>query len=286
MKKVFEVDGAQYAVVKPTGQQSQQAQLVYNRTFRQAVKPEDGKGGAIVRPALESVLREQKLWDDTRQAEYDGIQKRLAEGERRLKKGGFKLSEARELAAQMRRDREGLRRLLADRNALDLTTAEAQAENARFEFLVSACTVDGKHGKPVWKSVDDYQAAADTPLAQKAAQQMANLVYGLDDDWDKKLPENEFLVKYGFMDAKLRWVNADGHLTDSQGRLIDEQGRYVDADGNFVDIDGNPLTAEGEYKVEFSPFVDDSGAPVAPKAAADTPGHAAEVYVPAPAAQV
>lgn len=270
-KKVFEVevDGAKVklACLRPTHQVRQQSQLVYSRVFRAAVRPEDGGKGAIVREALESVLREQGLWNDAKEAELKRLSKKLADAEKRLAKGGMKMSEARALAVQMRRDRNAVRDLLAGRNSLDANTAEAQAENARFNYLVAACTVhaDGvKAGSAYWKDEEAYVNCPkeQSEAADQAARLMAELVYGLEDGFERKLPENRFLLKYKQCDDKLRLVDKDGHLVDADGRRVNEFFQYVDANGDPVDADGTPLTADGEYKVDFEPFTDDDGLPI------------------------
>lgn len=267
-KKVFdvEVDGkpVKLAVKRPDHKTQQAAQMVYNRAFREAVKPSDGKSGAIVRASLESVLRDQKLWDDAKQAQFNKLNQGLLEGERKLAKGGIKAKEAREVAIQMRRDRWDLRQLLTERNSLDLYTAEAQAENARFNYIVSACTVYSDTGKPFWKSEDDYLANGNEEVAIKAASTMGNLVYNLDEQFETKLPENSFLLKYGFCNKELHLVNQAGELVDAQGRRVDEKGRLINDKGELVDAEGNLLTEDGDYKFEFSPFLDDDGVALPP----------------------
>jgi hypothetical protein len=254
----------QLAVLRPTHKVQQQAQLVYNRAFREAVKPADGKSGAIVRGALDAILRDQKLWDDAKSKRYEELAGALLEGEKKLAKGRIKVAEARAIAIQMRRDRYELQQLLASRNELDLNTAEAQAENARFNYLVSACTVYADTGKPYWQSEDEYLGSAEDEVAGKAASLLGSLLYNLEDDFAKKLPENSFLLKYGYVNQKLHLVDKKGRTIDAEGRLVDEKGRLINEQGELIDRDGNLLTESGEYKVDFEPFLDEDGKPVEP----------------------
>jgi len=257
-KKTFEVelDGkkVEIAVLRPNHKVMQQASLVYNREFRKAVE-----AGLLVRQKIEQVLREQNLWDDTKQKKYEELLKSLLNGEKKLAAGGIKLSEGRAIAIQMRKDRLELRLLTAERNELDQHTAEAQAEQARFNYLVAACTVYGDTGKPYFKDADDYLSREGDPVVLPAAQNMGKLIYGLEDDYEHKLPENKFLLKYGFCREKdLHLVRkSDGRLIDMEGRLVDEKGRLVNEEGQLIDTEGNLLTENGEYKVEFTEFIDD-----------------------------
>ena len=113
----------------------------------------------------------------------------------------------------------------------------------------------------MYSGLEAYENS-DDKVALVGAQNLAKFMYEFDDDFEKNLPENKFLLKYGFINDDLRPINKDGKLIDWEGRLIDEEGRYLDNDGNYVDIDGNPVTEEGEPVVEFSPFLDDDGKPV------------------------
>jgi hypothetical protein len=116
--------------------------------------------------------------------------------------------------------------------------------------------------EPYFKGYEDYLNKAADPVAVLAAQNLAAMLYGLESDYEEKLPENKFLKKYKFVNKDLRLVNEKGQLVDEENRLIDEKGRFINEAGQFVDKDGNLVDKDGEYLVEFSPFLDDSGKPV------------------------
>jgi hypothetical protein len=194
---------------------------------------------------------------------FSTLQAQILEGERKLAKGGISLSIAKDEALKMRKLREELRELIAVKTNLDTHTAEGQADNARFNYLVSACTVYNDSKKPYFSSYEDYNSKSGTDLvAGLAAQNLAGMLYGLDSDYEEKLPENKFLKQYKFVDDKLRLVNKQGQLVDSEGRLIDEDGRFINEKGEFVDKDGNTVDKKGDYVIEFSPFLDDDGKPI------------------------
>jgi len=247
----------EYAVVSPKPSQGREAQKAYNTAFAEAV---DAK--ALLRKRLNTYMREQGLWSDEKETERDKLIARINELELSLQRGGIKLTEARDMAIEMRRVRLALRELLSESTELDTNTAEGQAENARFNQLVALCLVYNKTGEPVYKDIDDYLENGDSPVAFRGAQELANMMFQLDKNYDTNLPENKFLSKWKFVDEQLRLVNKDGHLIDTEGRLIDENGRYINDKGEFVDIDGNLLDDDGNYVVESSPFLDDDGNPI------------------------
>ena len=176
--------------------------------------------------------------------------------------GGFGLKEARTLAVKMRQLRDDMRDLISVRTSLDNHSAEGQADNARFNYLVSVCVVYNDSKQPYFSSMEDYLNRSTDPVGLLGAQNLANMMYGLDNDYERNLPENKFLQKYKFIDNDLRYVDKQGRLIDADGRLINEEGRYINDDGKFVDKFGNLIDDEGDYVVESEPFLDDEGNPV------------------------
>lgn len=246
-----------FLVRSPSLQDQKEATKIYNQAFTEALKSK-----AIVRAKLDDLLVDQGLWDETKQNKFTQLQSEILEGEKKLAKGGISLSKAKEEALNMKKRREELRELIAVKTNLDTHTAEGQADNARFNYLVSVCTVYQDSNKPYFSSYEDYNNRSTETVALLGAQNLANMLYGLENDYEQKLPENKFLKQYKFVDEKLRLINKDGKLVDTEGRLIDENGRFINEAGEFVDKNGNLVSSEGDYIVEFKPFLDDDGNPV------------------------
>ena len=247
----------EFLVRTPSLQDQREASKVYNQAFSDAIKAK-----AIVRAKIDEILKEQGLWDDGKQNEFDRLQQQILERERILAKGGISLNKAKSAALEIKKLRSEIRELISVKTSLDNNTAEGQADNARFNYLVSACTVYKDNNQPYFKSMEDYLDQSASIVALKGAQTLANMLYGLDNDYEYNLPENKFLKDYKFIDDKLRLINKDGHLVDEENRLIDENGRYVDNEGNFVDKFGYRIDKDGDYVVEAQPFLDDNGNPI------------------------
>lgn len=247
----------EFLLKSPTLGDQREAQKVYNQAFSDAVK-----SGCIVRARLDDLLKEQGLWDENKQIKFNTLQQQILDNEKSLSKGGISLKMAKEIAIKTKGLREEMRDLISVRTNLDNHTAEGQADNARFNYLISCCLVYSISKDKYFKNYEEYLSRASEPIAIKAAQVLANMLYGLDNDYEKKLPENKFLLKYKFVDEKLRLVNKDGKLVDVDGRLIDENGRFVNEKGEFVDKSGNLVDANGDYLTDFKPFIDDDGNPI------------------------
>lgn len=261
IKKEFTtvVDGQEIklCVVRPTANDRKESQKIYNTAFTDALK-----SGAVVRAKLDDIMEEQGLWDAEKQMRFDTIQREITDCEAQLEKGGIPLSAAKQVALKMRKLRAEFRDIISDKTALDTHSAEGQADNERFNYFVYACTFKEDGKTRYFKSYKEFMEAGDDVVSAVAASELANLLYGLDDNYEASLPENKFLKEYKFVDENLRFINKDGKYTDVDGRLVDELGRYIDEQGNYIDKFGNPLDAEGNLKVEFKPFTDDDGNPI------------------------
>lgn len=274
------VDGVEkeFLVRSPSLNDQREAQKVYNHAFTDAIKSK-----SVVRAKLDDLLQDQGLWSDEKQATFTSLQKELLDGEKRLAKGGFSVNEAKDLAIRMKAVRDEIRELISVRTSLDNHSAEGQADNARFNYLVSACVVYNDTKQPYFKDMEDYLNRAADAVSLAGAQNLANMLYGLDNNYESGLPENKFLKKYKFVDDKLRLIDKKGRLIDGENRLLDESGRFIDEQGNFVDKYGNRVDNDGEYVVDAQPFLDDNGNPILldePKN--DTIIPPAEVAAPAP----
>ena len=175
-KNVFKVEledgkSVELSLKTPNAQVTRKAQLEYNKSFAEAVKT-----GALLKAKLDSVLIEQGVWTEERQKQYDTLVANINTGEKSLAKGGIRLNAAKEIAIDMRGWRFELRQLISDRTELESNTAEGQAENARFNYLVASTLVYNDTGKPYFKDVDDYLNQSNDTVAITAAQKFANLI--------------------------------------------------------------------------------------------------------------
>lgn len=245
---------------RPGVKESKDAQIAYNKALKDALD-----SGAMLKAKLLDYVRQQGVWDDKKEAEYKRLVDEIRGSESALAKGGISLKAAKDLALKLKDTRVRFQSLIAERNSYDAASAESVADNARFNQLVVGCTLKADKTSQVWKSLEEYDKDGMEDWAVSAASKLANMLYGLDPDYEKNLPENKFLMQYKFANEKLELVNKDGHLVDEEGNLIDEEGYYVKyVEGKKVRItkDGQELDENNNVKVEFTPFLDDDGKPV------------------------
>lgn len=261
-KKVFtvkDVDGneVELCVIKPTAKTRVHSQLVFNKALREAID-----NGSILQRNLEDYAEKLGLWNKEKSDKVESIASRLREMEKKIlaEANAFaSKEEARDCAFEMRKLRWEMIDINRSKNDLYPYTCEAYAEDARMKYFVSQCTLDNTTGKPYWRSYEDYCEASETDAGHEAMIAYMELTYGdmgeIGADW----PESKFLVKYKYVDSKLRPIDKNGNLVDIEsGRRINENGQYVLDDGvTFCDRDGNPLDASGQYVVDTKEFVDE-----------------------------
>ena len=243
-------------VTRPSSKDLTDAQIVAGSVLRDGIK-----GGALMRSQLRDYMIENKTWSEEKEKQLEKLDTEIVESLTKLKKGGIKLSEGKGLALKVKANRMLKLLLESQRRQLDEYTAESQAENARFNYLVSTC-VKNDSNERVFSSLEDYNNRSSEPYAIESATKLASIIHGYDAEWESKLPENQFLITHKMVDKELRLVNKDGHYVTSDGKRIDENFNYVDENGNIIDENGVLLDSDGLPKVETLPFLDEDGNPV------------------------
>lgn len=260
-KRTFEVAGVTYAVRRPTVSEIRLANERRSQAFNQALRR-----GDLLREQLDTELRKRELWTDAREEEYQNLRKKVIDDRYRLEKGGIKLSEARDIALDMSDSRNAMVEMLGSRTDLDSNTCEGKADSARFNSLFASCLVYDETGEAYFSGgLDEYLEKQEDPIALQGATEFYYLLSG-NDALEEQLPETQFLKKFNFIDEQSRLIDKEGRLVARDGRHIDELGNYIEwqEDGSFVHVDINqrPVDKDGNFQVEFSPFLDDDGNPI------------------------
>lgn len=248
-------------VKRPNNNVLTEAQRVGAMAWTQCIKD-----GVMTKKELKAFMKQRDIWDEVKEKEEDKITSKIKKLEKDLylgtstKGAKMKLSKGRELAIEMRKARIELRNLIAERIGLEANTAESLSDNARFDFMVSKCTYH-PDGKRVYNSLDDYKNNAEDEVAFAAASALAEMMYSLDQGFEEKLPENQFLKRFKLVDESLSLIDKEGNLIDVGGEKIDEDGRYIDESGDYVDKEGNKVNKDGTYEFTVT-FLDDDGKPI------------------------
>jgi hypothetical protein len=88
---------------------------------------------------------------------------------------------------------------------------------------------------------------------RKAGVASAEVIYGVNTEFEKRLPENRWLKKYNFIDDDLNYIDR------KTGEKVDREGKTVKMLEEEVAKQINTL--QGEISEE-QPFLDEDGTPV------------------------
>jgi hypothetical protein len=207
--------------------------------------------GIITKKELSALMKKRGLWNETKDEEQEAITKDINSLEQKLYlecgKRESKKAEGKVLAIEIRKKRNELRDLISEKMSLEENTAEALADNSRFDFLVAHCTFHA-NGEMVYKDMDEYNSKSADEIAFAAASELASMMYAIDSDFEKNLPENKWLKNRELVNDELALVNGDNKRVDLEGRVIDESGYYLDDKGERVDKSGHRLSKDGFYE--------------------------------------
>ena len=219
------------------------------------------RDGIMTKKELEKFMKQQGIWDESKDSEQKTKIREIADLEKQLyiggKNGKLRASEGKDIAIQMRIKRNELRELISEKLSLEQNTSESISDNARFDFLVANSTFY-ENGQKVYNNLEEYKVKADSEIGFMAATTLASMLYSVDRDFEAKLPENKFLKMFNFVDDNLTLVNDKGELVDAGGKRIDKQGFYINEGGSRVDKEGNELDEFGNY-VPVVTYTDDKG---------------------------
>lgn len=234
----------------------EKAESVRLRKYHQSLKD-----GAILAENLSKFLKEQGIWSDEKELRQRELQEELIEAIRKLKRGGIKKSEGRQLAIKIRQLKNDINFLSLDRIKYINETCEGQAQNSEFNYKVSQATVylDNK-SKKYFDSYEDYLNRAGDVDGYLCANKCAEIFYSVGDT--SELEENKFLRRFKYVDENLRLIDEGGHLVDIDGKLINEAGDYVKiVEGKEIVIDEKGEQIEN-IDSNPKPFLDENNEPI------------------------
>lgn len=246
---IKEGDGREVKLVvrQPTYDEYEKADRVYATKIASLVKENTGKR-LLSRQDLNSYLKESGTWTDEDEEKVKSIQKEIAETLAEIRRGGKKVTEGRALAIKVMDKRKEMVRVMAKRQVLDDVTIESFAENEKLDYLIYVSTVYADSGDDYWDSFEDMKNDKFSDAYKQASGLAMQIFYDIDPEFEKNLPENKWLKKYGFVDEDLNYVDRKtGEKVDRDGRPVAELEEELKK--QIADIRGDI--------VEEQPFIDD-----------------------------
>lgn len=235
----------------PNSQDLGNADMYYASKIAKLVRKK-GNDKLLLRCEVDEFLREQGIWSDSDQKKLDDINARIDEGLSRLRKGGILLSEGRRISIEITEARQEMVALMQKRQIFDNATIEALADEEKIDYLIHACVILSDSGEKYWNSFEDMKEDKSSDVYQHASAASIEVLYGIDSDFEKNLPENKWLKKYKFIDESLNFVDRKtGEFVDRDGRLLSEvEQEIIDKIENLAgDIEASEPFID-DYEVE------------------------------------
>src|SRR5262249_23103351 len=140
----------------------------------------------IMRDKLDVLLKNDSVWGEARQNKLDSLKKTIKDNEIKIlseKASGLTKAELKAIAIDTVKIRRELNTLLNQRNSVDSNTAEAIANLAEFNYLISHATVynNGIYaGKPYFSSYENFVERQNDQDAIDASNKFYELEYNID----------------------------------------------------------------------------------------------------------
>ena len=224
MKKDFKVEDKEYRIVEPGKKVRAEAQKIYMETFYNAIYPKGDQKPAILNEALPKFLKEHGVWDQEKENKIEELKKEVVELEKIFEEGGISLEQAEQKAYELRDKRLQILSISSYKSSYSDLTAENVAEDAKFNYILSQCLVDGE-GKKVFESHEAFMSAEDVneELIETAAIILSSVLNGDLMEFYKGLTENKFLLDYGFVDENLQKKGEEKKFKP----FLDKEGKPV-----------------------------------------------------------
>ncbi len=258
MRQEFEVtqpDGKNVKLVvrKPEYEDIEHADKVYAIKISSLIKENAGRK-LLSRQELNKYLKEAGIWTEAEEKEVEKLQTEVADTLTAMRKGGKGLTDGRSMAIKVMDRRQEIMRIMAKKQSFDDVTLESFAETEKIDYLVYCSTLYADSGSNYWDSFEDMKNDKLSDVYRKASVLSMKVIYDIDNEFDKNLPENKWLKKYGFIDEELNYTDRKtGEKVDREGKPIKELEEKIQKIRDNI---------QGDI-VEEAPFIDEeTGKPV------------------------
>jgi hypothetical protein len=190
------VDGVEkkYKIVKPTFTQGNKADLLYKKSFGEAIK-----SGLMTAMQMREIMAKDEYYGNSTNTSRD-IDNELAKLTADLEQESDKdKSLSIVLAIKEQRARKYIENFKI--NSMYEQTADNYAESIRNQFYASELTQD-EGGKKIFKSFDDFCERQADNIAQEAILNFMLFNAKISENYELSLPENQWLLKNGYINEK------------------------------------------------------------------------------------
>lgn len=254
----------------PLQEDYETSERIYAGKIASLVRESGGKR-LLLRSQVNDFLKSAGIWSEEDEKQVEKINKEIDAMLNKLRQGGKKASEGRQICIDIMDKRKEVVKINSKKQIFDDTTIESIAENERLDYLIYACTVYAETGNNYWESFEDMKNDKLSQAYQKAMVAAYDVIFNVNAEFEKNLPENKWLIKYNFVDNELNYIDR------KTGKKVDKNGNPVEQLEKEIKRQIDNL--QGDIKEE-QPFVDDeTGQPIVDVVEPEPPVEAAEQKV-------
>jgi hypothetical protein len=177
-------DKKKFKTRAPTTAELQEGEFEYSKAFNRAIM-----AGIVPRNTLIAKLIENGVWSDEQDEAIEKKRLELVAFEEKFENADN--AEKKQMKETLSDLRQELFQMRQERSSFVAHCAEAKADEAQRNFLVSKVTTDALTNRPVWKTLNDFLNEQDGQLVFMSTYEYMTFVNGLSSDFMGQLPENQ-----------------------------------------------------------------------------------------------
>ncbi len=196
----FVVDGKKYHVLKPTQEQTAQAEFVYKTKYSEALRY-----GALTHHEAQRIIEERNLFNEDDAKKSAKLLLKATELGSKLGET-TSVTEGLEVLTEIDATRKEILMLNRKRNAILDNTAEAYADEQRLHYYIVSTTFQ-ENGERAFASTEDLISRSDDEVAVKATRYVIYMVANDGEDFRVDWPDYQWRVKHGLVDSEMEPVS-------------------------------------------------------------------------------
>lgn len=234
-------------VKKPSPKDIRKADIYQSKIWTECIKEGVPTKEQLIKTMQSSGIIDEELIEKKRniESELEKLEKKLYLGDGKKTED---IEEGKKTALMMKLLRDELVSLSIRVNDVSSNSADSIAENARFDYLVSACVCD-ENGNRVYNNIEEYESKSSDEIAYAAAEKLAEMLYGISSQ-NENSPEDNWFKQLNLVDEEGNFIDESSNRVDFSGRKLNENGFYVNDKGERTDSEGNLVDENGNYVIQ------------------------------------
>lgn len=195
----FTVDGEKYYVLKPTQEQTAQAEFVYKTKYSEALRY-----GALTHHEAQRIIEERSLFTEEDSKESTALLIKATNLGHKLQKTDS-ASDGLDIIQDIDNTRKEILILNRKRNAILDNTSESYADEQRLHYYIVSTTFKS-NGEKAFANSENLISRGNDPIAVKATKYVIYMIANDGEDFRTDWPDYQWRIKNGLVDSEMEPV--------------------------------------------------------------------------------